>query len=96
MWCCGGTELWLDLNEDVAERGGVSRITDYNEGVVVALDQFKTFNAIVHVALPVAEVKRAGISIRVEVVAALPDSPQVNHFEHVGWLPAEIAWRKDL
>jgi hypothetical protein len=31
-----------------------------------------------------------------EVVAALPDCPQVNHFDRIGWLPTEIAWRKDL
>jgi N-acetylglutamate synthase-like GNAT family acetyltransferase len=31
-----------------------------------------------------------------EVISALPDSPQVNHFGRIGWLPTEIAWRKDL
>jgi len=31
-----------------------------------------------------------------EVVAALPDSPQVNHFGRVGWLSTEVAWRKDF
>ena len=31
-----------------------------------------------------------------EVIAALPDSPQVNHFGRTGWLPTEVAWRKDL
>ena len=32
----------------------------------------------------------------VEVTTALPDSPQLNHFDRVGWLPAVVAWRKDL
>jgi len=31
-----------------------------------------------------------------EVVAALPDSPQVNHFGRAGWLSTEVAWRKDF
>ncbi len=31
-----------------------------------------------------------------EVAHALPDSPQLIYFERVGWLPTEIAWRKDL
>lgn len=31
-----------------------------------------------------------------EVINALPDSPQVNHFDRIGWLPTEVAWRKDL
>lgn len=31
-----------------------------------------------------------------EVIAALPDSPQVNHLGRDGWLSTEIAWRKDL
>ena len=35
------------------------------------------------------------VSVR-EVIDALPDSPQVNHFDRIGWLPTEIAWRKDL
>ena len=35
------------------------------------------------------------VSVR-EVIDALPDSPQVNHFDRIGWLPTEIAWRRDL
>lgn len=31
-----------------------------------------------------------------EVVTALPQSPQVKDFERRGWLPTEVAWRKDL
>ena len=31
-----------------------------------------------------------------EVITALPNSPQVSHFARVGWLPTEVAWRKDL
>lgn len=30
-----------------------------------------------------------------EVVAALPDAPQVRRFSELGWLPREIAWRLD-
>ena len=31
-----------------------------------------------------------------ELVDALPDAPQVIHFARIGWLPTEVAWRKDL
>ena len=31
-----------------------------------------------------------------ELVAALPDAPQVGRFEALGWLPNEVAWRLDL
>jgi N-acetylglutamate synthase-like GNAT family acetyltransferase len=31
-----------------------------------------------------------------ELVAALPDAPQVRHYDEQGWLPDEIAWRRDL
>jgi N-acetylglutamate synthase-like GNAT family acetyltransferase len=31
-----------------------------------------------------------------ELVAALPDAPQVKHYEQLGWLPTEIAWRRNL
>lgn len=31
-----------------------------------------------------------------EVVAALADASQVKHFERMGWLPTELAWRLDL
>jgi len=31
-----------------------------------------------------------------ELVAALPDAPQVRQYEQEGWLPDEVAWRKDL
>ena len=31
-----------------------------------------------------------------EVVEAHPHAPQVLHFAELGWLPTEIAWRKDL
>ena len=31
-----------------------------------------------------------------ELVAALPAAPQVLRFEAMGWLPTEVAWRKDL
>jgi N-acetylglutamate synthase-like GNAT family acetyltransferase len=31
-----------------------------------------------------------------ELVEALPNAPQVLHFERIGWLRTEIAWRKDL
>jgi N-acetylglutamate synthase-like GNAT family acetyltransferase len=30
------------------------------------------------------------------LVAALPDAPQVRHYDQQGWLPDEVAWRKDL
>lgn len=28
-----------------------------------------------------------------ELIAALPDAPQVHHFTAMGWLPTEVAWR---
>lgn len=28
-----------------------------------------------------------------ELLAALPDAPQVHHFAAMGWLPTEVAWR---
>ncbi|MEP7115425.1 MAG: hypothetical protein ABI862_19335 [Ilumatobacteraceae bacterium] len=31
-----------------------------------------------------------------ELVAALPDAPQVRHYEQQGWLPDEVAWCKVL
>lgn len=31
-----------------------------------------------------------------ELVAALPDAPQVRHYGALGWLPTEVAWRRDL
>jgi N-acetylglutamate synthase-like GNAT family acetyltransferase len=31
-----------------------------------------------------------------ELVAALPDAPQVRHYDRIGWLPTEVAWRRDL
>jgi N-acetylglutamate synthase-like GNAT family acetyltransferase len=31
-----------------------------------------------------------------ELVALLPDAPQVRHYDQQGWLPDEVAWRKDL
>jgi N-acetylglutamate synthase-like GNAT family acetyltransferase len=31
-----------------------------------------------------------------ELCAALPDSYQVNHYAAIGWLPTEVAWRRDL
>ncbi|HEU5099821.1 MAG TPA: GNAT family N-acetyltransferase [Roseiflexaceae bacterium] len=31
-----------------------------------------------------------------ELVAALPDAPQVRHYDEQGWLPDEVAWRRDL
>lgn len=31
-----------------------------------------------------------------ELVAALPDAPQVHLFREIGWLPTEVAWRYDL
>jgi N-acetylglutamate synthase-like GNAT family acetyltransferase len=31
-----------------------------------------------------------------ELVAALPDAPQVRHYDEQGSLPDEVAWRKDL
>ena len=31
-----------------------------------------------------------------ELVAALPHAPQVLRYEELGWLPTEIAWRRDL
>ena len=31
-----------------------------------------------------------------ELVAALPDAPQVRYYDQHGWLPDEVAWRKDL
>ena len=31
-----------------------------------------------------------------ELVAALPDAPQVQHYREHGWLASEVAWRKDL
>ncbi len=30
-----------------------------------------------------------------ELIAALPDAPQVKQYEELGWLPAEVAWRRD-
>ena len=31
-----------------------------------------------------------------ELVAALPETPQVRHYDKLGWLPTEVAWRRDL
>jgi N-acetylglutamate synthase-like GNAT family acetyltransferase len=31
-----------------------------------------------------------------ELVAALPNAPQVQYYDQHGWLPDEVAWRKDL
>lgn len=31
-----------------------------------------------------------------ELVSVLPLAPQVLHFERIGWLPTEVAWRKAL
>jgi N-acetylglutamate synthase-like GNAT family acetyltransferase len=31
-----------------------------------------------------------------ELVAALPAAPQVDYYREHGWLPTEVAWRKDL
>lgn len=31
-----------------------------------------------------------------ELVAALPDAPQVRHYDDLGWLPTEVAYRLDL
>jgi len=31
-----------------------------------------------------------------ELLDALPFAPQVIHFDQIGWLPTEIAWRLDL
>jgi|SRR5579859_975350 len=31
-----------------------------------------------------------------ELVAALPEAPQVKQYEQLGWLPTEIAWRRNL
>ena len=31
-----------------------------------------------------------------ELVAALPEVPQVKQYEVLGWLPTEVAWRRDL
>jgi N-acetylglutamate synthase-like GNAT family acetyltransferase len=31
-----------------------------------------------------------------ELVAALPAAPQVRQYHELGWLPTEVAWRKDL
>ena len=31
-----------------------------------------------------------------EVVAALPDTPQVRHYEELGWLLTEVAWVLEL
>jgi N-acetylglutamate synthase-like GNAT family acetyltransferase len=31
-----------------------------------------------------------------ELVAALPDAPQVRHYDEQGWLPDEVAWRTEL
>jgi len=31
-----------------------------------------------------------------ELLAALPNAPQVAQFDHLGWLPTEVAWRYDL
>ena len=30
------------------------------------------------------------------LVADLPNAPQVQHYDQHGWLPDEVAWRKDL
>jgi N-acetylglutamate synthase-like GNAT family acetyltransferase len=31
-----------------------------------------------------------------DLVAALPNAPQVRYYDQHGWLPDEVAWRKDL
>lgn len=31
-----------------------------------------------------------------ELCEALPDAFQVHHYQELGWLPTEVAWRKDL
>lgn len=31
-----------------------------------------------------------------ELCDALPDAFQVHHYQELGWLPTEVAWRKDL
>lgn len=31
-----------------------------------------------------------------DLVAALPNAPQVRHYGELGWLPTEVAWRRDL
>jgi N-acetylglutamate synthase-like GNAT family acetyltransferase len=31
-----------------------------------------------------------------ELIAALSNAQQVHHFDRIGWLPTEVAWRKDL
>lgn len=31
-----------------------------------------------------------------ELVAVLPLAPQVQEYERLGWLPTEVAWRRDL
>ena len=31
-----------------------------------------------------------------ELIAVLPDAPQVHRYEMLGWLPTEVAWRRDL
>lgn len=31
-----------------------------------------------------------------ELVAALPTVPQVKQYKRLGWLPTEVAWRRDL
>ena len=31
-----------------------------------------------------------------QLVAALPDTPQVRQYQRMGWLPTEVAWRRDL
>jgi len=31
-----------------------------------------------------------------ELVAALPDAPQVRRYRALGWLETEVAWRRDL
>jgi N-acetylglutamate synthase-like GNAT family acetyltransferase len=31
-----------------------------------------------------------------ELVAALPGAPQVRQYERMGWLPTEVAWRREL
>jgi N-acetylglutamate synthase-like GNAT family acetyltransferase len=31
-----------------------------------------------------------------DLVAALPDAPQVQHYDQQGWLPDEVAWCTDL
>lgn len=31
-----------------------------------------------------------------ELVAAMPDTPQVLRYRELGWLPTEVAWRREL